>query len=97
MRVIIYSLLITLLLLAPLAVSAQDPLSRFEDVLGELTQAIINLLNALKESALSVGRVMSGTLIALGAVLWASDIFSYKGRKLILAGIILLIVMELIG
>lgn len=96
MRAIIYSLLIAVLLLTPLTVSAQNPFSRLEDAISELTQAIIHLLNMLRESAFSIGRVLSGTLIAIGVVLWASDVLAYKGRKLILAGIILLILMELI-
>ncbi len=96
MRLLSYSLLMMALLLTPLMVSAQDPLSNFQDAINELTQSILGILNTLKASAISIGRVMAGTLIALGVVLWASDIFTYKGRKLILAGIILLIVMELI-
>ncbi len=96
MRVVVYSLLLMLLMATPLLVEAQDPFSGFESAIGELTQSIVNILNMLKESALTIGRVLAGTLIALGVVLWASDIFTYKGRRLILAGIILLILMELI-
>ncbi len=96
MRVVVYSLLLMLLMVTPLLVEAQDPFSGFESAISELTQSIVNILNMLKESALTIGRVLAGTLIALGVVLWASDIFTYKGRRLILAGIILLILMELI-
>ncbi len=88
--------LIIALLISPLMVSAQDPFSGFQNAIQDLTQDIMNILNTLKESAISIGRVMAGTLIALGVILWASDIFSYKGKRLILAGIILLILMELI-
>ncbi len=96
MRALIYSVLLMLLLSAPILVEAQDPFSGFENAINELTQSIMKILTMLKESAISIGRVLAGTLIALGVVLWASDIFTYKGRKLILAGIILLILMELI-
>ncbi len=96
MRALVYSVLLMMLLMTPLLVEAQDPFSGFESAINELTQSIMNILNLLKESAISIGRVLAGTLIALGVVLWASDIFTYKGRKLILAGIILLILMELI-
>ncbi|MDK2383978.1 MAG: hypothetical protein QI199_04090 [Candidatus Korarchaeota archaeon] len=96
MRALVYSALVVLLLMTPLVVKAQDPFSSFESAINKLTQSIMNILNVLKESAISIGRVLAGTLIALGVVLWASDIFTYKGRKLILAGIILLILMELI-
>ncbi len=96
MRAVVYSLLLMLLTVTPLLVEAQDPFSGFESAINELTQSIVNILNMLKESALTIGRVLAGTLIALGVVLWASDIFTYKGRRLILAGIILLILMELI-
>ncbi len=84
------------LVISPLVVSAQDPFSGFQNAIQDLTQDIIDILSILKESAISIGRVMAGTLIALGVILWASDIFSYKGKRLILAGIMLLILIELI-
>ncbi len=88
--------LIIALLISPLMVSAQDPFSGFKDAIQDLTQDIVDILNTLKESAITIGRVLAGTLVALGVILWASDIFSYKGKRLILAGIVLLILMELI-
>ncbi len=96
MRPVLYALMLSLVLVPLLSVRAQDPFSGFQTAINDLTQSIIDILNMLKESALSIGRVLAGTLVALGVVLWASDIFSYKGKRLILAGIILLILMELI-
>ncbi len=58
---------------------------------------LIEILSFLKETALEIGRILSGTLIALGVVLWASDVFSYKGRKLITSGVILYFILELLG
>lgn len=94
-RILLALLLITLVPIS--TTEAQNQLSWLEDSIEELTNAVIELLNLLKSSALTIGRVMAGVLIALGVVLWGSDIFSYKGKKLILAGLILIIVMEMIS
>ncbi len=51
----------------------------------------------LKDWFIDFGRVLSGALIVIGVVLWASDVFSYKGRKLITAGVILFFVLEAIA
>ncbi|MEM0017814.1 MAG: hypothetical protein QXJ48_03585 [Candidatus Korarchaeum sp.] len=97
MRARILPAFLLLITLAPiLTVEAQNPFSWLEESIKGLTDSVIGLLNLLKSSAITVGRVMAGVLIALGVVLWGSDIFSYKGKRMILAGLILLIVMEMI-
>ncbi len=86
-----------LILLVPLVVAeAQNPFSWLEDSIKGLTEAAIELLEVLKSSALMIARALSGTLIALGLVLWGTDIFSYKGRRLIIAGIIMLFIVEML-
>ena len=97
MRRLVYVILLTSLLLTPLPSKCQDPFSDFQSAIDSLTQKIMDILDTLKGAALSIGRVLAGTLIALGVVLWASDIFSYKGRRLIIAGIVLMIILELLS
>ena len=58
---------------------------------------MLDILEFIKEVALDVGKILSGTLIAVGVVLWASDIFSYKGRKLITSGVVLYFIIELLS
>jgi len=58
---------------------------------------LLDILEFIKEVALDVGKILSGTLIAVGVVLWASDIFSYKGRKLITSGVVLYFIIELLS
>ncbi len=70
--------------------------TRFNSMIEKIRDMILSVLSAIKDAALQVGRIMAGTLIALGVVLWASDIFSYKGKKLVISGIILLIIIELL-
>ncbi|MDW8035766.1 MAG: hypothetical protein RMI85_04860 [Candidatus Korarchaeum sp.] len=94
---ILLPVLLMITLVPTFTIEAQNPFSRFEESIKGLTDAVIELLNLLKSSALTIGRVMAGTLIALGVVLWGSDVFSYRGKKLILAGLILIIVMEMIA
>ncbi len=91
------TLILILTLVPSLIAEAQNPFSWLEESIKGLTDALIELLNLLRSSALTIGRVMAGLLIALGVVLWGSDIFSYKGKRLILAGLILIIVMEMIS
>lgn len=87
-----------LLALIPLCeASAQEPFSRIADWVKRLTDAVIEFLNVLKSSAITIGRVMAGTVIAIGVVLWGSEIFSYKGKRLILAGLITLMIIEAIS
>jgi hypothetical protein len=43
-----------------------------------------------------IARALSGTLIALGLVLWGTDIFGYKGKRLIIAGLVMLFIVEMI-
>lgn len=62
-------------------------------MIGEL----LDILEFIKEVALDIGKILSGTLIAVGVVLWASDIFSYKGRKLITSGVVLYFIIELLS
>ncbi len=69
---------------------------RFNSMIKRVKDMIILVLNLIKDAAVEVGRIMAGALIALGVVLWASDIFSYKGKKLIISGIILLIIIEIL-
>lgn len=58
---------------------------------------LLDILEFIKEVALDIGKILSGTLIAVGVVLWASDIFSYKGRKLITSGVVLYFIIELLS
>ncbi|RDD53801.1 MAG: hypothetical protein BA066_02630 [Candidatus Korarchaeota archaeon NZ13-K] len=95
-RVLMLALL-SLAIIPIIAAEAQNPFSWMEDSIKGLTDAVIELLNMLRSSALTIGRILAGTLIALGIVLWGSDIFSYKGRRLVLTGIILIIVMEMLA
>ncbi len=78
-------------------VSASNFLGEFNDMVRDITQSIVDFINVLKNSAITIGRVLSTALIAIGLVLWASDVFSYKGRKLIIGGIILMLLIELIS
>lgn len=90
-------ILLTVALAPILTIEAQNPFPWLEESINGITDAVVELLNLLKSSALTIGRVMAGALIALGVVLWGSDIFSYKGKKLVLAGLILIIVMEMMS
>lgn len=90
-------ILLAVALVPVLTIEAQNPFPWLEESIKGITDAIVGLLNLLKSSALAIGRVMAGALIALGIVLWGSDILSYKGKKLVLAGLILIIVMEMIS
>ena len=58
---------------------------------------LLDILEFIKEVALDIGKILSGTLIAVGVVLWASDIFSYKGKKLITSGVVLYFIIELLS
>ncbi len=78
-------------------VSASNFLDRFNDMVEDITQSIVDFINMLKASAITIGRVLSGALIAIGVVLWASDVFSYRGRKLIISGVILMLLIELVS
>ena len=78
-------------------VSASNFLGEFNDMVRDITQSIVDFINVLKNSAITIGRVLSTALIAIGLVLWASDVFSYRGRKLIIGGIILMLLIELIS
>jgi hypothetical protein len=94
MRKLVLALLI---LMIPLVVAeAQNPFSWLEDSIKGLTEAAIELLDVLKSSALMIARALSGTLIALGLVLWGTDIFGYKGKRLIIAGVVMLFIVEMI-
>ncbi len=78
-------------------VSASNFLDRFNDMVEDITQSIVDFINTLKASAITIGRVLAGALIAIGVVLWASDVFSYRGRKLIISGVILMLLIELVS
>ena len=62
-----------------------------------MVDELLDILEFIKEVALDIGKILSGTLIAVGVVLWASDIFSYKGRKLITSGVVLYFIIELLS
>jgi hypothetical protein len=101
MRRWIVILLMTLIIIRSPATSAEngaldDFNRRFSEAVRNMVNAIVAMINAIKDAALTIGRVLGGALIAIGAVLWASDLFSYKGKKLIISGIILLIILELL-
>ena len=94
-------LLMILVTTRAVAVSAGDGIlddfnRRFSEAVRNMVNAIVAMINAMKDAALTIGRVLGGALIAIGAVLWASDLFSYKGKRLIISGIILLIILELL-
>ncbi|MGC9103808.1 MAG: hypothetical protein ACP5JF_03335 [Candidatus Methanodesulfokora sp.] len=94
-------LLMMLVATRSVAVSAGDGIldyfnRRFSEAVRNMVNAIVAMINAMKDAALTIGRVLGGALIAIGAVLWASDLFSYKGKRLIISGIILLIILELL-
>ncbi len=96
-RYALVALALLLISTSTLRVSASDFLGRFNDMVNDITQSIVDFINMLKESAITIGRVLSGALIAIGVVLWASDVFSYRGRKLIIGGIILMLLIELVS
>ncbi len=97
LRPIIAAQMICLLVSASCIPVNGKPISResgaFQRMIGEL----LDILEFIKEVALDIGKILSGTLIAVGVVLWASDIFSYKGRKLITSGVVLYFIIELLS
>ncbi|GEM_PF-2868164 len=64
-----------------------------DDFIKELGQ----LLLTIKGAVLSLGKILGGTILIIGLVLWASDLFAYKGRRLITAGALLLLILELLS
>jgi len=64
-----------------------------EGFIDELEQ----LLLTIKGAVIGLGKVLGGTILIIGLVLWASDLFSYKGRRLITAGALLLLILELLS
>jgi len=91
------ALLMLLILLGAVGTSSANPQLSHSRVLEGFKAELIEILSFLRESAIELGRILAGTLIAVGVVLWASDVFSYKGRKLITSGVILYFVLELLS
>lgn len=102
MRWIVAVLLMALAIARPVSVLAGNSVlddfnRRFSEAVRNMVDSIVMMINSMKDAALTIGRVLGGALIAIGAVLWASELFSYKGKRLIISGIILLIILELLG
>jgi len=92
-RGILAAILAALTLVRVTAVWAQDPIS---EALEREFQIIMDILISIKDWFITLGRVLSGVLIVVGVVLWASDIFSYKGKRLITSGVVLFFILELL-
>jgi len=93
------TLALLILLIPSVVIEAQDKtgglFSEIEDYIKGLTEVAVEFLGVLRSSALMIARALSGTLIAIGLVLWGTDIFGYKGKRLIIAGVILFFLAEL--
>jgi len=97
LRAIVVACLMWLIVAASCIPVSGNPISREDGVFQKIVDELVDILEFIKEVALDIGRILSGTLIAVGVVLWASDIFSYKGRKLITSGVILYFILELLS
>lgn len=96
-RITFASVILGLILLASsLEAAAAGPLLDLGPVIEAIVEELKLVLGMMKNAALGLGKVLAGAILAIGVVLWASDIFSYKGRRLIISGSILLIILELI-
>ncbi len=64
-----------------------------DSFIGELEQLVLTI----REAVLDLGKVLGGAILVIGLVLWASDLFAYKGRRLITAGALLLLILEILS
>lgn len=89
---------LAIVLLAGLVGSAAArPIVSLSSAIQGIVEELKQLLGEMRIAFLGLGKVLSGALLALGAVLWASDIFSYKGRRLLTSASILLLLLEMIS
>ncbi|RLG54555.1 MAG: hypothetical protein DRO00_01005 [Thermoproteota archaeon] len=73
------------------------PLIDLGPVIDGFIKELEQLLLTVKGAVMGLGKVLGGTILIIGLVLWASDLFSYKGRRLITAGALLLLILELLS
>ncbi len=65
--------------------------------LKDFGEAAKNLLVTLKDVSINILKAMGGALVGIGLVLWASDLHPYKGKKLALTGLVLMLLLSLIN
>jgi len=66
--------------------------------MNEFFSDLENFLLILKDNVISLGRTLALTIIAIGLVSWAVyPIFGYTGKRLIVSGIMLLIILEILS
>ncbi len=81
----------------PLREVRAKPLVDLGPVIEGFIEELEQLLLTIKGAVMGLGKILGGTILVVGLVLWASDLFSYKGRKLITAGALLLLILELLS
>lgn len=94
------SLLLSLLIIPlPLTVVLAKPLlsERINEEIEEFFSWLKGVLSLIREQAVMLGKALGATILVIGLVMWGSDLFAYKGRRLITTGALLLLILELIS
>ncbi|RLG47198.1 MAG: hypothetical protein DRN90_05350 [Thermoproteota archaeon] len=73
------------------------PVMELGPIIDDFIKELEQLLLMVRGAVISLGKILGGTVLIIGLVLWASDLFAYKGRKLITAGALLLLILELLS
>ncbi|HIE24130.1 MAG TPA: hypothetical protein EYP68_07890 [Candidatus Korarchaeota archaeon] len=73
------------------------PLVDLGPVIDGFIRELEQLVLTVKGAVLNLGKVLGGAILVIGLVLWASDLFAYKGRRLITAGALLLLILEILS
>ncbi len=72
-----------------------NPLDSIAQKIIDLGNAIRNIVESVKNAAMSILQVLSGAFIAIGLLLWSSDLNPYRGKKLVLTGLTLLVIFSI--
>lgn len=84
-------------LFIPLREVVAKPLFELGPIIDGFVKELEQLVLSFRGTIMEFGRVLGGTILLIGLILWASDLFSYKGRRLITAGALLLLILELLS
>ncbi len=60
-------------------------------------EGIHDIILSIRDAALIVLRVAGGTLALIGLTLWATELNPYKGKKMVLSGLALTLIVSLLN
>jgi len=96
-HLILFSIVILQFLNVQLIVSDPRYFDRTTEKINEFINSLNAFLDAFFQEMIIVGQHICVLIILIGFILWASQIFSYLGRRLIIGGFILWIFLHIIS